>query len=222
MKRYFLKLYQQLAFKAWPNQPLPNQVFLTLPVNTMQIKRWCLTLVLFCPVFFQAATASVSSNPGNEVAEIKAALIEISGVVVDEKGETLPGVTVKIKGQTQGTVTNENGAYKISVPDQNTILTFTYLGFAQQDIKVGKSATLNVTLKAESGSLNEVVIVGYGSQKKGNVTGAVTQIDSKALQDRPITRISQGLQGLVGNLNITSTSAGGSPGATQSFNIRKC
>ena len=145
------------------------------------------------------------------------AIETITGKVVDEQGNTLPGVNVMKKGSKTGVSTDFEGNFKIDA-NKGEILVFSYIGFINQEIQIRDNQNLKIVMKSEAQQMSEVVIVGYGSQKKTNLTGSVTQIDAKVLKDRPITRLSQGLQGAVGGLNIISN--GGAPNATQSINIR--
>ena len=121
------------------------------------------------------------------------------------------------KGSKTGVSTDFEGNFTIDA-NKGEILVFSYIGFNNQEIQIRDNKNLKIVMKSEAQQMSEVVIVGYGSQKKTNLTGSVTQIDAKVLKDRPITRLSQGLQGAVGGLNIISN--GGAPNATQSINIR--
>jgi TonB-dependent starch-binding outer membrane protein SusC len=137
--------------------------------------------------------------------------ISITGKVVDEKtGDPLVGVTVKVKGTNAATTTNVNGVYTISVPDANAVLVFTYLGYELQEKPVGEQRIINVVLKATPSSLNEVVVVGYGTQKRQNVTGAVASANLDAFRDAPNTNIAQSLQGTVPGLNVGPVTVAGS------------
>jgi TonB-linked SusC/RagA family outer membrane protein len=142
---------------------------------------------------------------------------QVKGKVTNEKGESVPGANIRAKGSNVATQADSEGNFSINVPDNVTKLVISFIGMETQEVSVGKDA-ITVILKAESQQMQEVVIVGYGSQKKINLTGSVTQINSEILQDRPITRLTQGLQGAVGGLNIIS--GGGAPNATQTINIR--
>ncbi|MEC5164480.1 TonB-linked SusC/RagA family outer membrane protein [Flavobacterium sp. PL11] len=174
---------------------------------------------------FMVSTAYAETSKINEVVTPTSVAIsnkniafeKITGQVVDEQGNTLPGVNVIKKGSTTGVSTDMDGNFTIDA-NKGEILVFSYIGFLNQEIQIRDNKNLKIILKSEAMQMNEVVIVGYGSQKKTNLTGSVTQIDSKVLKDRPITRLSQGLQGAVGGLNIISN--GGAPNATQSINIR--
>lgn len=149
---------------------------------------------------------------------INAQTTKVSGIVTSSDDKSvIPGVNVSVKGKNTNAQTNSNGSYSIDV-DKGDILVFSYMGYSNKEEKIKDNSTLNVILKAEALLMQEVVVVGYGTQKKINLTGSVTQIDAKVLKDRPITRLSQGLQGAIGGLNITSN--GGAPNATQNINIR--
>lgn len=143
----------------------------------------------------------------------------ISGNVKDENGELLLGVSIIIKGTSLGTVTDIDGNYSIEVPNDQSVLVFTYLGYKSKEISVSGKSKLDVIMSEDTKNLEEVIIVGYGTQKKVNLTGAVAQIKGEALESRPVTNISQALQGTVANLNISSSS-GGAPGSKPSINIR--
>ena len=125
------------------------------------------------------------------------AIETITGKVVDEQGNTLPGVNVMKKGSKTGVSTDFEGNFTIDA-NKGEILVFSYIGFNNQEIQIRDNKNLKIVMKSEAQQMSEVVIVGYGSQKKTNLTGSVTQIDAKVLKDRPITRLSQGLQGAVG------------------------
>lgn len=143
---------------------------------------------------------------------------KVTGTVKDDHGETLIGVSVQEKGKTTGTQTDVNGVYSLSVSTPNATLVFTYIGYVKQEVSVANRKSIDVNLKADNSELNEVVVVGYGTQKKVNLSGAVDQISAKALASRPISNVAQGLQGLVPNLNIDFGS--GAPGAAANINIR--
>jgi TonB-linked SusC/RagA family outer membrane protein len=144
----------------------------------------------------------------------------ITGTVKDNSNQPLPGVTVLIKGTTQGTVTNADGVFTISNVPSNGTLVFSFVGMQTQEIQVGNQTTINVTLVSSSIGLDEVVAIGYGTQKKVNLTGAISVVSSEAIQDRPVASTQQALQGLVPNLTISVGSSGGEPGGEMNMNIR--
>lgn len=126
----------------------------------------------------------------------------ITGTVVSESdGAPLPGVTVALKGQSSGTVTDSEGKFSITASPSD-VLVFSFIGMETHEIAVGSSTNVRVSLRESMESLQEVVVVGYGEQKKANLTGAVSSVDTKLLESRPITDVGRGLQGSTPGLNI--------------------
>ncbi len=144
--------------------------------------------------------------------------IPIKGTITDAIGEPLPGVNVVIKGTMQGTVTDLNGVYSVQVPNENVTLVFSFMGFASQEMIVGNQRTINLTLSEVSQQIEEVVVVGYGTQKKVNLTGAVGVVGKEELEARPVMTATQALQGLVPGLNISQNN--GMLESRSSMNIR--
>lgn len=146
---------------------------------------------------------------------------EVSGKVTDEKGEPLPGVSILVRGTQQGTATDEAGKYTIQVPNQQAVLVFSFVGYVSQEVAVGARKSLDITLQVDEKALEEVVVVGYGTQKKVNLTGAVSQVSTERLENRPINNLDQALQGVSPGLNITTNSvSGGEPNSRMGINIR--
>ena len=146
--------------------------------------------------------------------------IVITGIITDENGIGLPAANVMEKGTTNGTVSDNDGKYSIRVKDQNSILIFSYLGYLSHEVNVGSLSNIDVRMELSSESLEDIVIVGYGSQKKINLTGAISSISSKDIASRPVSSAQQSLQGLIPNLNISVSNAGGEPGAALDMSIR--
>ncbi|MHB9143062.1 MAG: SusC/RagA family TonB-linked outer membrane protein, partial [Paludibacter sp.] len=144
--------------------------------------------------------------------------IKVKGRVVDNKGESLLGVNVLIKGTTNGVITDSEGNYSITVPAGDAILRFSYIGYVNQEIKVGDKAVINVTLAENTQGIDEVVVVGYGSMKKSDLTGSVSSVKTEELASIPVRSATEALQGKVAGVTITST--GGSPGTAPSVRIR--
>lgn len=143
--------------------------------------------------------------------------LNVTGVVKDATtGEVLPGVSISIKGTTLGTETDFDGLYSIKV-DKGATLVFNYLGYQKKEVVVNES-TINVSLSESAETLDEIVVIGYGTQSKKEVTGAVTVVGSATIEDLKPTRIEQALQGQVAGVNITQNS--GSPGAASNIRIR--
>lgn len=147
--------------------------------------------------------------------------ITITGKVTDsENSEGLPGVNVIVKGTSQGTVTDIEGDFKLDVPDENSVLVFSSVGYTQEEITVGSLTVFDVAMSADVTSLEEIVVVGYGIQKKVHLTASVTQVGSETIENRPVSNTAQALQGAAPSLSITTTNRGGEPGASMSLNIR--
>ncbi|MFV0593622.1 MAG: TonB-dependent receptor [Draconibacterium sp.] len=135
----------------------------------------------------------------------------VTGKVVDTGGEVLPGVTVIIKGTTNGTVTNADGEYVLTNVSDDAVLQFSFVGMRTQEIEVGGQTSINVTLAEESIGLEEVVAVGYGVQKKINLTGSVANVGAQKLENRPMVNLSSGLGGLAAGVQVRQSS--GKPGS---------
>ena len=145
------------------------------------------------------------------------AQVAISGTVTDNTGSPLPGASVVEKGTTNGTQTDFDGNYTISA-DGNAILVFSYVGFAAQEIDVNGRSTINVTLSEDAQALSEVVVVGYGTQRKADLTGSVGSLGAAEIISKPITSPDQVLAGTLSGVNITNRS--GDPGAPINVRIR--
>jgi TonB-linked SusC/RagA family outer membrane protein len=142
----------------------------------------------------------------------------ITGTVNDNENKPLPGVNVVLKGAKVQAVTDANGKYTLQNVDEKATIVFSYIGFITREVAVDKQTTFNVQLEADAKTLNETVVVGYGVQKKANLTGAVDQVRSDALQNRSIPNLTQGLQGVMPNLNIKMLD--GKPTQSPVYNIR--
>ena len=119
---------------------------------------------------------------------------KVTGIVKDANGEPVIGANVTVKGQSIGTITDIDGRFVLDAP-KNAVLQITYIGFTSQDVKIGNKKEIVVTLAEDTETLDEVVVVGYGTQKKVNLTGAVGNVSMKDIGDRPITNASNALQG---------------------------
>ncbi len=141
----------------------------------------------------------------------------ITGKVVDETGAPMPGATVKIKGTDKAVVTDVNGSYSIAVP-AGSVLVFSYVGYTSQEIIVGESNVIDVNMNPEVTDVGEVVVVGYGVQKKSLVTGSISKIKSEELVAQPAARLEQSLQGRTAGVVFNKTS--GNPGAQVTVRVR--
>ncbi|WP_430812888.1 MULTISPECIES: SusC/RagA family TonB-linked outer membrane protein [unclassified Carboxylicivirga] len=142
----------------------------------------------------------------------------VSGSVVDAAGDPIPGASVVIAGTTTGTISDMNGRFTLSGVPEEAVLNVSFIGMNSAKVSTAGQSTFRIVLEEEILGLDEVVVVGYGTQKKVNLTGAVGTASGEVLESRPITNVGQGLQGVIPNLNVTS--ANGAPGTGSSFNIR--
>ena len=150
------------------------------------------------------------------------AQIKVTGKVTDEGNSPLPGANIIVKGTSQGVISDFDGNYEIKAK-QGDVLEFSFVGFKTQSKKVssgGNSLTINVVLQEDAQQLEDVVVVGFGTQKKTNLTGAVTMVDSKTLEARPVTTVTEALQGVAPGLNISTSNSGGQLNTNKGINIR--
>ncbi len=143
---------------------------------------------------------------------------QITGTVISEDGEPLIGVNILVKGTTMGTITDFDGNFEIMVPDDAEILVFSYTGYQTEEIEIDQQTTINVQLKNDIARLEEVVVVGYGSVRKRDLTGSVGKVDIVETLKTPVARVDQALQGRVSGVQVTSIS--GQPGAGTTIRIR--
>ena len=146
--------------------------------------------------------------------------VTVTGTVYEPSGETVIGATVMEKGDAaHGTATDIDGNFTLKVSSLKATLVVSYIGMQTQEVKLDGKDHVEIHLKDDNVTLEELVVVGYGTQKKINATGAVKTIDNSVLESRPVTNAVQGLQGAVAGLNITNDN-GGAPGESMNINIR--
>ena len=172
------------------------------------IMLWCATP--------QQATAD--TNEEHAIEAVQQAKVKVKGTVVDETGEPMIGVAVKVLANNTGTITDLEGKFSVEAPLGGAIQ-ISFIGYKTVTVKAS-SEPISVTLKEDSQQLDEVVVVGYGSQKKVNVTGSVSMVDSKVIESRPVQNVSQALQGVVPGLNMSVGNSGGALDSSLSINIR--
>jgi len=143
----------------------------------------------------------------------------ITGTITSaEDQSSLPGVNVIVKGTSTGTVTDVDGKYSLAVPGAESVLVFSSVGYVQEEIIVGSQTVINITMQPDITALDEIVVVGYGTMKKSDVTGSLTSVSSKDYDVQPLTRVDQALQGRAAGVTVTQTS--GAPGAGMKIRIR--
>jgi TonB-linked SusC/RagA family outer membrane protein len=168
--------------------------------NTLLLAGACMLLIIPAGLFAQTDGKNV-----------------VRGTVIDNAGPLL-GVTVSVQGTTNATSTDTDGNYSITVPDENAVLAFSYIGYKTYTERVGSRTVINVKLEEEVSRLDEVVVVGYGTQKKSDVTGAIVSIGEQTIREVQVANISQAIQGRVAGLQIQQTST--RPGQMPQIRIR--
>lgn len=146
--------------------------------------------------------------------------IEITGTIVDESGTPLQNATISVKGSKNGTTTDENGKFVLETTDNRVKLIISHTGFETKEVSIQSTSLGNIVLIRQETALNDIVVTGYSTQKRANISGAVESISSKALSSRPQASATQLLQGVSPGLNIGTNNTGGEPDASMTFNIR--
>lgn len=142
----------------------------------------------------------------------------VTGTITSSTGEPLAGVSVQEKGTNNGTSTKSDGTYVLQVQDGSAVLLITYVGYAPQEVAVNNRNIVNLSLVADNKSMEEVIVVGYGTQKRRNITGAISSVKATDIENMPVFRIEQSMQGRISGLTITSSS--GQPGAASTVRVR--
>jgi len=151
--------------------------------------------------------------------ELLAQAVAVSGTVKDGvNGEPLPGVTIVVKGTSSGTASGIDGSFSLQVPDANAVLIFSFIGYANQEVPVNGQTTLNITLQSDAKALEEVVVIGYGTIKKSDLTGSVATVDTEKITQVATVDVNQALQGKVAGVQVTPSS--GAPGTASRVRIR--
>jgi TonB-linked SusC/RagA family outer membrane protein len=181
-----------------------------IPSKNKSVKKHLKNMLCFLAVF----TALTCSSP----LTYAQATVKISGTVFDEKDVPLPGVTIKLKNGAAATFTDNTGKFSINVPDSKGTLIFSYLGYILQEVVVDNNTALSVKLLPESRSLNDVIVVGYGTQKKSDLTGSIVSLSEKDFKNYAVPNVSQLLQGKVAGAYVATNS--GQPGDAAVIRIR--
>lgn len=171
-------------------------------------------VAMFIPAQAGMAFASGSVPDGLSTLQQKV----VSGRVTENNGNSLPSVAILERGTTNGILSDASGGYRITLTTANPVLVFSFVGYATQEIAVGTQTTVNVTLQPSDVGLNEIVVIGYGTAKKGDVTGSIASIGGEAIRDVPATNISQALQGRITGVEMSQTST--KPGASMQIRVR--
>ena len=179
-------------------------------LNNHRLFRPFVLAILVLVSFAMARTASAQDTKS---------VRSISGRVADASGQGIPGVGIIVKGTTMGVITTDDGSFELQNVSDGSTIVVSCMGYVEQEFKIiSTKSVYNVVLSEDEMLLDDVVVVGYGTQKKEHLTGAVAQVTAKELENRPVANLGQALQGMVPNLKVTVSS--GKPGAGASFQIR--
>ncbi|MFT3948576.1 MAG: TonB-dependent receptor [Agriterribacter sp.] len=218
---YYVSYKASQVKKAKPvtihGENMPLELFLKQALRSQQLDFTIEANTIFIKQTDEVAPSSaVQPMPGNASPP---ADISVSGRIVNAKQEPLEGVSITVKGTQTGTTTNTDGRFQLSVPSgKNIELVFSFVGYATQTVKLGSQSVFNIVMEEESSSLTDVVVVGYGTQKKVNLTGAVASVGKEVFENRSMSNTTQALQGAVPNLNLFLED--GKPTRSASFNVR--
>ena len=147
--------------------------------------------------------------------------VQVKGVIKNSEGEPLPGVSIQLKGTTKGTTTQTDGTFAIDAP-ANSTLVVTYIGHVQQDIKVGTTdlSSINLQMTPDRNAMDQIVVVGYGTRKKSDVTGSIVSINEQSIKDIPAANLAQAIQGQGAGIDIQKGGGNSKPGATPTILVR--
>ena len=179
------------------------------------LKRFLQTMPLMAGMLLGGTTLAVADEL-NPVVQEQQQSISVTGTVVDQNGEPLMGVNVIEKGTTNGTMTDMDGRFTLSV-SENATLQISYIGYTTEEVVVNNRTKLDITLKEDSQNLDELVVVGYGAVRKADLAGSVAVLDSKSFKDQPIVQVSDALQGRVSGVQVQNS---GVPGGTVKIRVR--
>jgi TonB-linked SusC/RagA family outer membrane protein len=189
-------------------------------IKLCETMRKAILLGMLCVIIFSARMYGGTVLGNDKSYEWKNSAIQkaISGKVTDDQGEPLPGATVMFKGTNIGTTTDTDGRYKLTVPDNAEILVVSFIGYLTEEKPIAGASVIDVTLVEDIKTLSEVVVVGYGTQKKSDITGAISSVKGNELTQLPIQRVDQALQGRAAGVLVLNTA--GAPGANTTIRVR--
>jgi TonB-linked SusC/RagA family outer membrane protein len=219
LKKIFSVIQKQTKYVIWyENKTLEGTNNLNVSLRNATLIEALDACFKDQPLSYTIVNNTIVVQRKNKNNEIQTNEFSVKGMITDEKGLGLPGVTIKLKGSSTTVISSNNGSYSFTAPEGNGILVFSYIGYISQEVSINGKSTINVQLKPANSDLSEVVVVGYGTQKKLDLTGSIASVGSEKLDSRPMTNLGDGLNGLVPNLNVNINN--GQPGTGASFNIR--
>lgn len=219
LSRVFEIIRQQSDYQFLYNDETLQQA----PPVTIDVKQATVREILdICfkgsPLQYRLENHTVTVSPPRAAPKSASPPITVKGHVLDEKRQSMPGVSVRVKGTDKGTATDNNGNYKIDVPDENAVLVFSIVSFTTQETMVGVRREINITLLEKPSALNDVIVVGYGQVRRRDLTGAVGTASMEDVSKAPVRSFEEALAGRVAGVQVTSPD--GQPGAASTIVIR--
>ena len=228
IEEVFKKIESKTGFNFFYNKSiLPKDLKVNLKMQNSNVANILLQLSKESNLWFKQINSTINVSKKKVKENLSKSAIEViiqtrtvSGkVTASEGGDGLPGVNVVEMGTTNGTVTNVDGEYSLQVSESGTLV-FSSVGFVSEEVVIGSKSVIDMTLMEDISQLQEIVVVGYGTKKKVNLTGAVSVAGKEDIESRPVANVQQALQGVVSNLVIAPNNAGGEPGADMAMSIR--
>ncbi len=196
-----------------------NSYFSEKTLSRIKMTALCLTATMASANAVNTYDASPTSSAVTESKAIQKVLEHsLKGVVVDQNGIPVIGANVLVKGTTVGSITDMDGNFVLENVSESSVLLISYIGYVTKEVKVGDQTMLKIVLQEDQQTLNEVVVVGYGTMKKSDITGAISSVSQEKLTAQPVANVSSALQGLATGVSVTSNS--GSPGSSSTIRIR--
>jgi len=180
---------------------IPNFFQTSTKALCLERQMFSIKLILFLSFIILLGISNAAFSQGNQLNQ----KVSITGNVSDNEGSPLPGVNIMIKGTSIGTVTDFDGKYNITVENSKSILVFSFIGHISKEIEVGNRTKIDVKLEADVKGLDEVVVVGYGTEKKSDITGALSSVSSEEIKEMPVYNVNQALQGRAAGVDIVNT-----------------
>ncbi len=184
----------------------------------LRIGRLFVLQIVMALLFCGLTWATSSEVPALSVRVNSPLDLTVTGKVTDESGGGLPGVSVVVKGTQRGTTTTQDGTYSVLAPEGKAILVFSFVGYVSQEIPINNRSQINISLSTDTKALNEVIVVGYGTQKKRDLTGAISSISSRDIAETPSSNFLQNAQGRLAGVDIVRSN--GNPGSAPVIRIR--
>lgn len=213
------EVHQQSGYSVlYDAKMLKNANLINVTTEEVSLKQALDQVFAGQPFTYTINGSTIVVTPREKTITAAVQAFQVTGKVTGNKGQSLPGVSVQLKGTKTGTVTNNDGNYTLQLPDNNGTLVFTYIGFSTLEEPVNNRATINVTLQEQASSLNDVVVIGFGQVKKRDLTAAVSVVKSEDIVQNPTQNPLESIAGKAPGVDIVRTS--GTPGTSPTVDIR--